>query len=334
MAAAVGSQACDALCHLLTDSTWLEEVAAAWKRICNPGCSLTVMALLAEWRASPQHTAATVRAARRKCRLTCKHAQPAALQQARIISSNSFTGWIGIDLATVNCTRFQCHFCGQHCASASGLAVHQLHTHGLHASAGAAGDATLCPACGVEFWEQHRLRDHLRKNPACLVPLVESDIDFPGRSKTSHSQRAWRPAVRVPFVQPFWATLRPSPTPVNPCVPEAFSSSILTSLDSLGLAFRKQHSPKEALTALIARIRGAVGSTKCACESLVPPDHPLFHFVDFAFWLCTSTDDLGVYDGFGFRAARCQGKVMIRFAESSEPDCTDPAWTSLVRMLV
>ena len=334
MAAAVGSKACDALCVLMQDSVWIEEVAAAWKRVCRPDSCLTAMALLEEWRMSPLQTVATVRSARRKCRVACQSAQPDAIRRARHQLSNASTGWICIDLAsTTVCTRFQCGICGQHCASASGLAVHQLHSHGQNAAAGIAGSATLCPVCGVEYWETHRLRDHLRKNPTCLVPLVESDVEFPGRSKTSHSQRAWRPAVRVPFVQPFWATLRPDPTPANPCVSGAFSSSIQTSLDSLDQALRKQHSPKEALSTLIARVRGAADSTECVSDSIVPQDHPLFSFVDFAFWVCSS-EDLGIYDGIGFRAARCQGKVLIRFAESSERNCTDPALSHLVRMLV
>ena len=187
--------------------------------------------------------------------------------------------------------------------------------------------------CGTEFWEQHRLRDHLRKNPSCLVPLIESDVEFPGRSRTSHTQRAWRPAVRVPFVQPFWATLRPDVTPVRSGSLDAFSASIRTSLDSLGMALNKRHSPKEALTILIARVRGAVSSTECAIETLVSPDHHLFSFVEFAFWLCASSDELGIFDGVGFRAARCQGKVLLRFADATRQDCTEPSLVALARML-
>ena len=188
--------------------------------------------------------------------------------------------------------------------------------------------------CGKnEYWEQHRLRDHLRKNPACLVPLIESDVDFAGRSRTSHTQLAWRPAVRVPFAQPFWATLRPAPTPDQPVVQEAYTTSIQHSLASLQAALNKRHSFREALVTLFSRVRGALSSTKCADFALVGPDHPLSSFVDLAVWLCTFSDDCGVYDGAGFRVARIRDRITLRFAKSPERSCTDPLLVALVRML-
>ena len=211
--------------------------------------------------------------------------------------------------------------------------MHQLHSHGMASHAGAAGHSTLCPVCGTEYWEQHRLRDHLRKNPACLIPLIESDVTFEGRSRTSHVQLAWRPAVRVPFVQPFWATLCPDPTPAPTVEQEAFSTSILHSLAALGEALTKKHSPKEALGTLLARVRGAVSSTKCATNTLIPHDHPLASFVDFAIWCYICPDDLGVFDGVGFRAARSQGKAILRTVESSEYGGTDPTLRALARMI-
>ena len=158
-------------------------------------------------------------------------------------------------------------------------------------------------------------------------------MPFEGRSRTSHSQLAWRPAVRVPFAQPFWATLCPELTAAQSVVNEAFSVSISRSLESLQAALAKKHSPKEALITLFARVKGAVSSTKCASATLIPPDHPLFSFVELAVWLVICPDDLGVFDGVGFRAARCQGKVMLRFAESTEYDSTDLTLAALARML-
>ena len=334
MASAIGSNACEALTFLLLESTWLDELTAAWKRICDPDCPRSSAQLLAHWRTDPVSTSHSVRAVRRKCRLECKAARPQAIARATENLSLAFTGWVDINLSEcVNTSQHQCGLCGQYCATASGLAVHQLHSHGVAASAGAAGSATLCPVCGTEYWEQHRLRDHLRKNPACLVPLIESDVDFAGRSRTSHTQLAWRPAVRVPFAQPFWATLRPAPTPDQPVVQEAYTTSILHSLASLQAALNKRHSPKEALVTLFSRVRGALSSTKCADFALVAPDHPLSSFVDLAVWLCTFSDDCGVYDGAGFRVARIRDRITLRFAKSPERSCTDPLLVALVRML-
>ena len=74
-------------------------------------------------------------------------------------------------------------------------------------------------------------------------------------------------------------------------------------------------------------------STECAIETLVSPDHHLFSFVEFAFWLCACSDELGIFDGVGFRAARCQGKVLLRFADATRQDCTEPSLVALARML-
>ena len=56
MASAVGSRACPATLVLLTESTWLTEVANAWKRICDVDCQLTPDELLLHWQANPQST--------------------------------------------------------------------------------------------------------------------------------------------------------------------------------------------------------------------------------------------------------------------------------------
>ena len=334
IASSVGSRACEALSFMLSDSAWLAEVATAWKRLCQPDCSLTPHQLLQQWQASPSATQATISATRRQCRLACKAARAPALAAANSQLARAFDGWVTFEVAdTHGCTSFQCHICGHHCASASGLAVHQLHSHSIASTAGITGSATLCPACGTEFWEQHRLRDHLRKNRACLVPIVESDVDFAGRSKTTHHQRAWRPAVRVPFVQPFWATLRPLTTRARPNAATAISSGVLASLEAISSSLSKWQSPKDSLITLVARVRGAVSSTKCASSDLATPDHPLFSFVELATWLCYSVDDLGVFDGVGFRAARLRGRVLVQFTESTVPDCTDSTLTALARML-
>ena len=173
LAPAICSRACPALVCLPTNSTWLGEVATAWRQLCDSDCTLSPSDLVLQWQDQPQHTVATVRAVKRLCRLECKAARTHALQKAKAIVSAAFTGWVDFNLVeTAASAQHHCNICGQRCAIQSGLAVHQLHSHGITAHAGAAGNATLCLVCGTEYWEQHRLRDHLRKNPACLVPLL------------------------------------------------------------------------------------------------------------------------------------------------------------------
>ena len=332
---AVSKMTCQALHAMLHDSNWLREVTAAWNRLCTSQHQLSCQELLDSLQRDLSSAIATLRATRRRIRLQLRAKQDEARTQAKARHAACFTGWIFIPLDSLPSTfTHQCNICGHRCATASGLAVHKLHRHGQSADAGITGSATLCPSCGIEFWEPYRLRDHLRKHPNCLLPIIESDVDFEGQSRTSHQQLAWRPAVKVPFVQPWWATLHPVRTEVQSTVFQEHSVSICNALDALDLALKKRHSPKSALEALFERVREAKSCTECALSEFVSPDHPLFSFAELAVWLARCPGGPSRFDGIGFRAAVDSGNVMIRLAGAARHDSTDPIQHALMRSLL
>ena len=335
LAPAVSKMTCKALHAMLQDSLWLREVTAAWNRLCAGQRQLSCHELLAALQSEHRSSVAILRATRRRIRLQLRDKQEEAQTQAKARHAACFTGWIFIPLESRPTTfTHQCNICGHHCATASGLAVHKLHRHGRAADAGITGSATLCPTCGIEFWEPYRLRDHLRKHSNCLLPFVESDVDFEGHSRTSHQQLAWRPAVKVPFVQPWWATLNPERTEAFSTASNEHSASIAKALNALDLALKKQHSPKSALEALFERVREAKSCTECALSEFVSIDHPLFSFAELAAWLARCPGGPCRFDGIGFRAAVDSGNVMIRLAGASGVDSTDPVQHALMRSLL
>ena len=148
--------------------------------------------------------------------------------------------------------------------------------------------------------------------------IIESDVDFPGLGSTAHTQHAWRPATRVPFVQPWWATLNPERAGATSDPSTEHAVSIHTAPEALDSAFRLQRSPKDAL---FERVRDAIGSTECAIASFVSADHPLFRFVELAVGLASPGDDPAGFDSVGFRAATGSDHVLLRLVEAAPVDC-------------
>ena len=109
---------------------------------------------------------------------------------------------------------FRCATCQAVCSSAASLAAHQRKVHGKLAIATEVASGSRCEACGTEFWSTARLRDHLRRQKACLAVWAAADVVHTEETPAS-SRYAWRPACRSFGPSPWWATLRPPAPPTE-----------------------------------------------------------------------------------------------------------------------
>ena len=135
---------------------------------------------------------------------------------------------------------FRCATCKTVCSSAAALAAHQRKVHGKVAIATEVASGSRCEACGIEFWSTARLRDHLRKQQACLAVWSAADVVHTEEVAAS-SRYAWKPACRSFGPSPWWATLRP-PAPSTEAteqasgVPEIFTGWLPAACSEIGEA--------------------------------------------------------------------------------------------------
>ena len=102
---------------------------------------------------------------------------------------------------------FFCDLCQTSCGSAPALAAHKAKSHRVLPNA-SFGFGTACQVCMVECWDDNRMRDHLRRHPACAGAYAHSDISS-GGELSSKWVAAWRPVAKLAGPQPWWATLQP-----------------------------------------------------------------------------------------------------------------------------
>ena len=105
---------------------------------------------------------------------------------------------------------YQCGLCTMRFSSRASKAAHQSTVHGVKSHVSVAS-GSVCNVCGTEWWTTFRLREHLRRSPACLACYQHADLDAPAAFETTgnRAQRAWRPPMQVQGPVPWWATLRP-----------------------------------------------------------------------------------------------------------------------------
>ena len=103
-----------------------------------------------------------------------------------------------------------CSQCGKVFSDARTCAVHLARAHGIAAEVTRITHGTRCQVCGIEFWEEHRLRTHVRRTSLCYNAYWHCDIECdPGGHREDRQLHARQPAVVTPGPQPFWAQLRP-----------------------------------------------------------------------------------------------------------------------------
>ena len=105
-----------------------------------------------------------------------------------------------------------CH-CGATFLTARLLAVHKARMHRIAAPLTGACFGTRCERCGIEYWDWHRLRGHLRKSPQCYATYAESDLEGArptNKGRSGDPCGAWCPPARTEGPAPFWATLAPA----------------------------------------------------------------------------------------------------------------------------
>ena len=108
-----------------------------------------------------------------------------------------------------------CPECGAAFANKSACASHRSKVHG-QAGVFARVFGTLCQCCSTEFHTTSRLRLHLRKVPSCGCCYAGSDVEFTAKEFVGDEILSDKPAVKVAFARPFWATLKPAhEEPVN-----------------------------------------------------------------------------------------------------------------------
>ena len=103
---------------------------------------------------------------------------------------------------------FECDLCKSCFSSKAALGSHRSRIHHVESAKLAIGDSTSCQRCGIEFWAEDRLWEHLRRRPDCLNVMLESDITF-GTSNCKKISPSIMPATTFIGPRPFWATLRP-----------------------------------------------------------------------------------------------------------------------------
>ena len=114
--------------------------------------------------------------------------------------------------------------CCATCGSSAALAAHRAKAHCIYPDA-SFGFGTCCQVCLLECWSENRLRDHLKRHPACSRTYAASDISN-GRQLSSKYVAAWQPVARVQGPQPWWATLAPLPHEEGANAQSTFSAAI------------------------------------------------------------------------------------------------------------
>ena len=117
---------------------------------------------------------------------------------------------------------FFCSLCQVSCRSAAALASHKAKSHRELPNA-SFGFGTSCQVCMTECWDDNRMRDHLRRHPACASIYAHSDISA-GGELSSRWVAAWRPVARLEGPRPWWATLTPEEALPQPARHDAAAS--------------------------------------------------------------------------------------------------------------
>ena len=105
--------------------------------------------------------------------------------------------------------RFRCEICQGLFRTKAAKAAHLAKRHGVRSKVSAAF-GTACQVCNVEYWQEHRLRQHLRGSMRCREAYFHSDIGGQGGQKDSGCLvGVWRVPSTVEGPNPWWATLDP-----------------------------------------------------------------------------------------------------------------------------
>ena len=84
---------------------------------------------------------------------------------------------------------WMCTRCGVVCDTPRLLALHRWHSHKERSEASTVAVGSRCEVCGVEFWEQPRLREHLKQQAHCRQVYVQGDQVDAERSPSATSAR-------------------------------------------------------------------------------------------------------------------------------------------------
>ena len=127
-----------------------------------------------------------------------------------------------------------CPDCGRTFEGPAALASHQSKVHHHRAECSLALFGSACEACGLQFWLQRRLREHLRHHAQCRATYLAADIA--PQPEVNDPRLQHLPTTRRVGPQPFWASLRP-PVPTNcpvgvaPATTAAFKDGLRSILD-------------------------------------------------------------------------------------------------------
>ena len=110
----------------------------------------------------------------------------------------------------LGCWRFRCGLCQGLFRTKAAKAAHLAKRHGVRSKVSAAF-GTACQVCNVEYWHEHRLRQHLRGSKRCREAYFHSDIgEHGGKKEAGCLVGAWRVPSTVEGPNPWWATLNPA----------------------------------------------------------------------------------------------------------------------------
>ena len=106
--------------------------------------------------------------------------------------------------------KYRCELCQCLFRTKAARAAHLAKKHGVRSKVSAAF-GTACQVCNVEYWQEHRLRQHLRASARCREAYFHSDIGGQGGTKEDSGRLvgAWRVPSILEGPQPWWATLGP-----------------------------------------------------------------------------------------------------------------------------
>ena len=163
-----------------------------------------------------------IRAFRRKCLQKRADLHEAALRHARWLRRLHASGGVTFQIGPSARAGIMCRRCGLTCSTKASLASHRSRVHG-ELGATAFVNGTCCQRCGTEYWTTPRLRLHLRKSTLCRLSRLGSDVTYAKWEYSNQAALARRPAVRVQYVSPYWATLTPPDLPLHVAAPPELS---------------------------------------------------------------------------------------------------------------
>ena len=195
------------------------------------------------------------------------HGRDAVVQKAQRLHDFEEAGGVLLPVPVVSQGHLACDFCSLRFATRANLAAHLSTVHGRKSAVNAAS-GSCCQVCQVEWWSTYRLREHLRRSPACLQVYDAADLDTSAAHETtgSRQQRAWRPPTQAFGPQPWWATLTPPAAAAAAAVtvPPSEAAEFQSLLDSYSKETLQEWAPRALHWMRLHSFD----------SSVVPPSHP------------------------------------------------------------